>query len=63
VDNIKMDIREKGRNDNGLDRTGSGQGSVEGSFEQGNEPSASIKCWEVLEWLHNWQLLRKGLAP
>jgi hypothetical protein len=32
----------------------------EGSCEQGNEPSGSIKCWEVLEWLHNWQLLRKG---
>jgi hypothetical protein len=22
--------------------------------EYGNEPSGSIKCWEVLEWLHNW---------
>jgi hypothetical protein len=22
----------------------------------------STKCWEVLEWLHNWQLLRKGSA-
>jgi hypothetical protein len=21
------------------------------------------KCWEVPEWLHNWQLLRKGSAP
>jgi hypothetical protein len=20
----------------------------------------SVKCWEVLEWLHNWQLLKKG---
>jgi hypothetical protein len=29
----------------------------------GNEPSGSIKRWEVLEWLHNWQLLKKGLAP
>jgi hypothetical protein len=19
-----------------------------------NEPSGSLKCWEVLEWLHNW---------
>jgi hypothetical protein len=24
---------------------------VEGSCEHGNEPSGSIKCWEVLEWL------------
>jgi hypothetical protein len=35
---------------------------VEGSCEHGNEPSGSIKCWEVLEWLHNWQLFRKGSA-
>jgi hypothetical protein len=20
-------------------------------------------CWEFSEWLHNWQLLRKGSAP
>jgi hypothetical protein len=25
---------------------------VEGSCEQGIEPSGSIKRWEVLEWLH-----------
>jgi hypothetical protein len=23
----------------------------------------SLKCWEVLESLHNWQLLKKGSAP
>jgi hypothetical protein len=23
----------------------------------------SIKRWEVLEWLHNWRLLKKGSAP
>jgi hypothetical protein len=32
------------------------------SCEQDNELSGSIKCSEVLEWLHNWQLLRKGSA-
>jgi hypothetical protein len=26
------------------------------------EPSGSIKCWGVLEGLHNWQLLKKGLS-
>jgi hypothetical protein len=26
---------------------------LEGSCEHGNEPSGSIKCWEVLEYLHN----------
>jgi hypothetical protein len=33
----------------GLNRSGSGQGPIEGSCEHGNEPSDSIKCWEVLE--------------
>jgi hypothetical protein len=36
---------------------------VEGSCEDGIEPSGSIKCWEVLEGLHNWRLLKKGSAP
>jgi hypothetical protein len=36
---------------------------VEGSCEHGNEPSGSIKCWEVLEWLHSWQLLEKDPVP
>jgi hypothetical protein len=36
---------------------------VEGSCERGNEPSDSITRWEVLEGLHNWQLLKKGSAP
>jgi hypothetical protein len=35
---------------------------VEGSCEHGIEPSSSIKCWEVLEGLYNWQLLKKGSA-
>jgi hypothetical protein len=29
---------------------------VEDSCEYGNEPSRYIKCWEVLEKLHDWQL-------
>jgi hypothetical protein len=35
---------------------------VEGSCEYGNEPSASIKCWEILEYLSNQRLLKKGSA-
>jgi hypothetical protein len=58
MDNIKIDLREIG-----WDRSGSGWGPVEGSCENGDEPSRSLKCWEVPEWLHNWLLLRKGLAP
>jgi hypothetical protein len=26
---------------------------VEGSCEHGDEPSCSLKCWKVPEWLHN----------
>jgi hypothetical protein len=37
----------------GLDRSGLGYGLVEGSCERGNEPSGSLKRWEVLELLHN----------
>jgi hypothetical protein len=48
VDNIEMDLREIGWD--GLDSSGSGYGSVEGSCDNGNEPSSGfIKCWEVLE--------------
>jgi hypothetical protein len=47
----------------GLDRSDSGYGPVEDSCEHGNEPSGSIKYWELLEYLHNWQLLKKGSAP
>jgi hypothetical protein len=36
---------------------------VEGSCEHGNEPLGSIKFWKVLEYLHYWQLLKKGPAP
>jgi hypothetical protein len=36
---------------------------VEGSCEHGIEPSGSIKCWEVLEGLHNWGLLKQDSAP
>jgi hypothetical protein len=32
---------------------------VEGSCEQGNELSGSIKCWEILEKLSDWQLLKR----
>jgi hypothetical protein len=35
---------------------------VQVSCERGNEPSGSLKCWEVPEWLQNWQLLRKSSA-
>jgi hypothetical protein len=46
-----------------LDVYGSGKGLVEGYYEHGIEPSGSIKSWEVLEWLRNWRLPKKGSAP
>jgi hypothetical protein len=26
---------------------------VEGSYDSGNEPVGSIKCWKSIKWLHN----------
>jgi hypothetical protein len=60
VDKIKMDLKRNRMGWYGFDWCGSGYEPVEGSCEHGNESSSSIKCWEVLEWLHNWQLLKKG---
>jgi hypothetical protein len=34
-----------------------------GPVEDSCEPWGSIKYWEVLEWLHNWQLLKKDSRP
>jgi hypothetical protein len=47
ADNIKIDLK-RDRMVYGLDRFGSGQRPVVGSYEQGDEPSGSIKCWGVL---------------
>jgi hypothetical protein len=55
VDNIKMNLRERGWD--GMND----QWRV--LVNKVNEPSVSIKCWEFLEGLHNWQLLKKGSAP
>jgi hypothetical protein len=38
-------------------------GIVEDSCERGNEPSGSIKCWEIIEELNDLRLLKKGLTP
>jgi hypothetical protein len=59
--NIRMDLREI-RWD-GMDWIDLAQGPVEGSCEHGNEHSCSIKCWEIVEWLRNWRLLKKDSAP
>jgi hypothetical protein len=33
-----------------------------GDLLHGNEPLGYIKCWEILEWLYGWQLLKNGLS-
>jgi hypothetical protein len=53
VDNIKMDLLEVVST--GLVWLRNEQ--VESSCECDNEPLASIKCWETIEWPHNcWPL-------
>jgi hypothetical protein len=36
---------------------------VAGSYEHGNEPSGSIKSGEFVEYLSDYQLLKKGSDP
>jgi hypothetical protein len=62
MDNIKIYLREIGWD--GVDWVILAQDRepLEGSCEHGVEPSSSIKCREVLEWLHNWRLLKKASA-
>jgi hypothetical protein len=33
---------------------------MDGSYEHGNEPSGSIKYWDILGKLLKWRLLRKA---
>jgi hypothetical protein len=49
VDNIKIDLREIGWGAMDFIDMAENGGPVEDSCEHGNEPSGSIKCWEVLE--------------
>jgi hypothetical protein len=47
-DNMKLDLQEVGWG-HGMDRSGSGQGQVEGTCRWGYEPLRSIKCGEFLD--------------
>jgi hypothetical protein len=40
-----------------FDSSGSRQGPVKGSHGHNNEPSGSMKCWELFEWLSNCWLV------
>jgi hypothetical protein len=63
VGNIKMDLREIGWGDMDWIDLARDRDQWRALVQHGNEPSGSIKCWEVLEKLHNWRLLKKGRAP
>jgi hypothetical protein len=61
VDNIKVDLI--GTEWDGMDWTDLAQDMFQWKvLAHGNKSSSSIKCREVLEWLHNWPLL-KDSAP
>jgi hypothetical protein len=54
MDNIKMDLGEIGWG--GMDWIGLVQDrDMWRALVSGSEPSGSIRCWEILEWLQNWQ--------
>jgi hypothetical protein len=63
VDNIKMDLREIEWD--GVDWIELGQDSDQWRALVNTVMNLRVpsNCWEFPEWLHNWQLLRKGLAP
>jgi hypothetical protein len=46
-----------------MDCSESGQGQVEGSCEDDNEPPGFLKYWEILEYLSYWRLLKNDSAP
>jgi hypothetical protein len=60
VDNIKINLREVGWD--GMDWINLAQDRDQ-CCEHGNEPSVSVNCWEILDYLHNWRLLKKVSAP
>jgi hypothetical protein len=63
VDIVKMDLREIRWG--GVDWIDVAQGRVQWRTLVNTvmNPPGSLKCWEVLENLHIWRLLKKGSAP
>jgi hypothetical protein len=56
-DDIKMDLREIGWR--GMDWIDPAQDRDQWRALM----NTVITCWEILEWLLNWRLLKKGSAP
>jgi hypothetical protein len=63
VDNIKIDVREVGWDDVGWIDLAQDRDQWRALVNTVMKTSGSLKCWDVPEWLHNWQLLRKVSAP
>jgi hypothetical protein len=63
VNNIKMYLREIGWDDIDWIDLAQDRDQWKVSCEHGDETLGFLKCWEVPEWLDNFQLLRKGSAP
>jgi hypothetical protein len=62
-DNIKIDLRERGWD--GMDWIDLAQDRDQwrALVNIVMDLGGSTKCWEVLEWMHNWQLRKKCSAP
>jgi hypothetical protein len=53
LDNIKMDLREIGWDSMDWIDLAQNRNQWRALVNNGNQHSGSIKCWEVVEWLHN----------
>jgi hypothetical protein len=66
IGDCKLPVYSRGRGIGGTTYE-SGTGAAFSPFmsrvKRGAAAQGSIKRWEVLEWLHNWQLLKKGSTP
>jgi hypothetical protein len=63
VDNTKMDLREMGWDGVNWINLAEDRGQWRALVNTVMNIGGSIKCWEVLEWLYNWQFLRNDSAP
>jgi hypothetical protein len=62
ADNIKIDLREIGWD--GMDWIDLAQDRDQWRVLVNTVMNLRVPyCWEVLEWLHNWQVLRKDSVP
>jgi hypothetical protein len=63
VDNIKIDLRDIEWD--GMDWIELAQDRYQWKALVNTVMNIRVpkKCWGVLEWLHSWQLLKKGSAP